>query len=224
VVEFKVVVSDPEAGDGKFIKVKVVGSEELSYSRDVKSGKVLPTALINERTLKLVNTPYGVVTLRVWKDRAKNEKVKLTFKVRVSNEVPDDTIYVPKDLLTEKLGVNEVVGELFRAKAFQVVVDGDKARRFVGLKVGDVVDASVVGIPGRLLRITGGSDNTGFPMIPTLPGPAKRVLLLSSPPGFHPREDGEKRRKYVRGNTISEEIVQINTVLITPEKLQQVRR
>ncbi|MEM0505398.1 MAG: 30S ribosomal protein S6e [Sulfolobales archaeon] len=213
-VEFKLVVSDPEAG-GKALAVRVVGFEGLKYSQDERSGKSLPTALVNQNTLKSVNTPYGIVTLRIWKDRSKNEKVKLTFKVKVSNEVPDNTIYVPKELLTEKLGVEEAVGELFRAKTFQVVVDGDRARRLVGLKVGDVVDSSLAGIPGKLLRITGGSDSSGFPVIPTLPGQAKRSLLLSSPPGYIPREDGERRRKYVRGNTISEELVQINTVITT---------
>jgi small subunit ribosomal protein S6e len=38
--------------------------------------------------------------------------------------------------------------------------------------------------------------------------------LLSGPPGFHPRKKGERRRKTVRGNTISEDIVQINTKIV----------
>ncbi len=216
-VEFKVVVSDPEAS-GKAVVVKAISSENLKYSQDEKSGKALPTALINQTTLNLISPPYGVVTLRVWKDRSKNEKVKLTFRVKVSNDVPDNTVYVPKDLLAEKLGVDEVIGELFRSKSFQVVVEGDRARRLAGLRVGDVVDSSLVGIPGKLLRITGGSDNSGFPVIPSLPGQAKKALLLTSPPGYIPKEDGERRRKFVRGNTISEELVQINTVLTSPTK------
>ncbi|MEM2757608.1 MAG: hypothetical protein QW596_04115, partial [Sulfolobales archaeon] len=66
-VEFKLVVSDPEAR-GKALVVKVVGSDSLKYSQDEKSGKTLPTALINQGTLNMINSPYGVVTLRVWKD------------------------------------------------------------------------------------------------------------------------------------------------------------
>ncbi|MEM4519801.1 MAG: 30S ribosomal protein S6e [Sulfolobales archaeon] len=216
-VEFKLVVSDPEAR-GKALAVKVVGSDSLKYSQDEKSGKTLPTVLINQGTLNLINSPYGVVTLRVWKDRSKNEKVKFTFRVKVSNEVPDNTVYVPKELLSEKLGVEEVIGELVRAKSFQVVVEGDRARRLVGLKVGDVVDSSLVGIPGKLLKITGGSDNSGFPMIPSLPGQAKKALLLTSPPGYIPKEDGERKRKFVRGNTVGEELVQINAVITAPPK------
>lgn len=215
-VEFKLVVSDPEAR-GKSLAVKVVGFEGLKYSQEEKSGKSLPTALVNQATLNLINAPYGVVNVRVWKDRSKNERVKFTFRVKTSGEVPESTIYVPKDLINEKLGVEEAVGELSRAKAFQVVIDGDRARRLVGLKVGDVVDSSIVGIPGKLLLITGGSDNTGFPMIPSLPGQAKKALLLTSPPGYLPKEDGERRRKYVRGNTIGEELVQVNAVIASPK-------
>jgi small subunit ribosomal protein S6e len=39
-------------------------------------------------------------------------------------------------------------------------------------------------------------------------------VLLSQGPGFRPKEDGERRRKLIRGDTISEDIVQINTVAI----------
>ena len=51
-------------------------------------------------------------------------------------------------------------------------------------------------------------------MRPDVTGAAKRKILLSSPPGFHPKEDGERRRKTVRGNVISQEIVQINTIIV----------
>ncbi len=51
-------------------------------------------------------------------------------------------------------------------------------------------------------------------MLKTLPGGVKKALLLSGPPGFHPKNKGERRRKYVRGNTITEDIVQINTKLV----------
>ncbi|OYT37942.1 MAG: 30S ribosomal protein S6e, partial [Desulfurococcales archaeon ex4484_58] len=70
------------------------------------------------------------------------------------------------------------------------------------------------GLKNVQLEIRGGSDNSGFPMRPDIPGGVKKRVLLSSPPGFHPREKGERRRKTVRGNTITDDIVQINTVII----------
>ena len=33
--------------------------------------------------------------------------------------------------------------------------------------------------------------------------------------GFHPKADGVKRRKTVRGNTIADDIVQVNTVVVS---------
>jgi len=99
-------------------------------------------------------------------------------------------------------------------KAEQVEVSGEAALRLIGLKIGDVFDGSIVGRPGLKLKITGGSGKAGEPMLPFLPGGVKRYVLLSGPPGFHPRERGERRRKFVRGNVITEDIVQVNTVIV----------
>lgn len=92
-------------------------------------------------------------------------------------------------------------------------VKDEMARIFIGLKVGDYVDGEAFGYPGKKLIITGGSDKSGIPIRPDVPGGAKKYVLLSGPPGYHPRRKGERRRKLVRGNTITEEIVQINLVL-----------
>lgn len=107
-----------------------------------------------------------------------------------------------------------VIADPKTGKAEQVEVKGDAARRLLGLKIGDVFDGSIVGKPGVKLRITGGSGRAGEPMLSFLPGGVKRYLLLSGPPGFHPRERGERRRRFVRGNVVTEEIVQVNTVVV----------
>ena len=51
-------------------------------------------------------------------------------------------------------------------------------------------------------------------MIPYIEGTIKKRALLSAPPGFHPWKKGLRKRKTVRGNTISPDIVQINTKVI----------
>jgi small subunit ribosomal protein S6e len=38
--------------------------------------------------------------------------------------------------------------------------------------------------------------------------------LLSGGVGFKPKRKGQRRRKTVRGNTISDDIVQINTIVV----------
>lgn len=90
------------------------------------------------------------------------------------------------------------------------------ARALLGLRIGDEVSGELVGVKGRL-RITGGSDISGTPMRPDVQGPGRRYVLLSGPPGFRPLKKGERRRKLVHGNTISEDIVQINAVLVKKE-------
>ncbi|HDI32074.1 MAG TPA: 30S ribosomal protein S6e [Thermofilum sp.] len=107
-----------------------------------------------------------------------------------------------------------VISDPKTGKAEQVEVKGDMAAKLLGLKIGEIIDGSIVGKSGMKLKITGGSGRAGEPMRPDLPGGVKRRLLLSSPPGFRPRERGERRRKFVRGNVITEDIVQINTVIV----------
>ena len=44
-------------------------------------------------------------------------------------------------------------------------------------------------------------------------GPRRIKSLLTGGVGYKPKGDGVKRRKTVRGNTIAEDIVQINTIV-----------
>lgn len=104
---------------------------------------------------------------------------------------------------------------------------------FVGKKIGDELDGSVIGLKGYRIRITGGTDKDGFPMRPDVGGPRRVRILLSGGVGFRPKEKppskkkkrrqlrrkkGLRRRKMVRGNAISPEIVQINAVLVPVKK------
>jgi small subunit ribosomal protein S6e len=45
-------------------------------------------------------------------------------------------------------------------------------------------------------------------------GGIRRQVVLSEGAGFKPKREGERRRKSVRGNTISDEIVQINLKIV----------
>ncbi|MEM2020836.1 MAG: S6e family ribosomal protein [Zestosphaera sp.] len=213
--EFKVILSDPEVRALKPVLVRVVGSSDLSYGEDQKINKALTTCRVSPRTRELINSPLNIATLRIWKNKASKEKVSLTVRLVEDSSVPDGTVVVPSAFLAEKVGSDTVLGEIFRSKSFQLTVSGEKAAAFLSKKIGDSVTASVVGLPAEWkLLITGGSDSSGFPMIPTLQGGGKKALLLAEPPGFHPRDRGDRRRKYVRGNVITEEIVQVNVKLI----------
>jgi small subunit ribosomal protein S6e len=107
-----------------------------------------------------------------------------------------------------------------REKTFQKEIKDEQARALLGMKIGDVFDGRVVGEKGQL-RITGGSDKEGFPMRKDVDGTRRLLLLLDHAPGFRPTAKGERRKKRVRGNTISEAMVQINTVVVEEKKVER---
>lgn len=83
------------------------------------------------------------------------------------------------------------------------------ANPFVGLNIGNEIDAATVGLGGKI-RITGGSDKSGVPMRADIHSGSRKYVLLSKGVGLNDAEKGKRVRKLVRGNTISEEIYQIN--------------
>jgi len=96
------------------------------------------------------------------------------------------------------------------------VVEVEEARAvpFIGKKIGETIDGSVVDLPATKLQIMGGSDKDGVPMKPNVHGGVRRKVVLSKGIGFNAKREGERRRKAVRGNTITDEIVQINIKII----------
>ncbi|HEU0143385.1 MAG TPA: S6e family ribosomal protein, partial [Nitrososphaera sp.] len=85
------------------------------------------------------------------------------------------------------------------------------AQPLLGAKVGSIVDSSIVGVAGGKLKITGGSDRSGTPMRADVHGGVKKYVLLST--GVGNRSEA-RIRKLVRGNMVTEEIYQLNSVLI----------
>lgn len=100
-----------------------------------------------------------------------------------------------------------------KEKSVQMEVDASKTKKLVGLTLGEEFDGDIVGMEGYTLKITGGSDKNGFPMKKDLSGPRRVRSLVSGGIGYNPTRDGERRRKTFRGNTISEDIVQISTIV-----------
>ena len=103
-----------------------------------------------------------------------------------------------------------VISDIKNGKSHQVQVSGHHANSLIGKKIGDEVDGIFVQLPGYKLELTGGTDKTGFPMRKDFPGMGRRRLLLSKSKGFKSSQEGLRRKKSIRGNTISQDIVQIN--------------
>ncbi|TLZ60073.1 MAG: 30S ribosomal protein S6e [Methanobacteriota archaeon] len=103
-----------------------------------------------------------------------------------------------------------VIADSKSGKTYKRDITGQFANALVGRKLGEEIDGLFVGLPGYKLAITGGSDKDGFPMRGDVPGPRRRRILLSGGVGFHSPRNGMRKKKTVRGNTISPDTLQLN--------------
>ncbi len=97
-----------------------------------------------------------------------------------------------------------------KGKSITRELKDNDANPLVGLLIGQETDASLVGLEGKI-KIMGGSDKSGIPMRGDLLGTARKRVLISKGVGLQNTEKGLRTRKLLRGNTISEEIYQINS-------------
>jgi small subunit ribosomal protein S6e len=107
-----------------------------------------------------------------------------------------------------------VVNDTKNGKSHNVSVSGHHANSLIGKKIGDEVDGIFVSLPGYKLIITGGTDKDGFTMRFDLPGMGRRRLLISNGKGFKAKENGMRKKKSIRGNTINQDVVQINMKVV----------
>ena len=145
--------------------------------------------------------------------------------------------------MEKEIKMKVAVGNPGTKKTYKVELAMDKAQPLFGKKIGQEFNGEAIGLDGYKLKITGGSDLSGFPMRRDIEGTGKRrVLLKVGSLGFRKRRyhsipegegakkklketrKGERRRKAIRGNTISDAIRQVNCVVTkagkaTPEKL-----
>ncbi len=94
----------------------------------------------------------------------------------------------------------------------QSELSSDMVAMVINKRIGDEIDGAVVGLSGYTLKITGGSDKSGFPMDNSIQGTAKRSVMKKIADAG--KDKGEYRRKTVAGSTISENIEQLNAVII----------
>ena len=103
-----------------------------------------------------------------------------------------------------------VISDPESGKSVQYELDDAKTNAMVGKHVGEIVEGDVLGLPGYKLKITGGSDSSGFAIRPDVHGSGKKRVLIHGPPGFRPKRKGIARRKTVRGRELSRDISQVN--------------
>ncbi|MFC1487744.1 30S ribosomal protein S6e [Thermoproteota archaeon] len=118
-----------------------------------------------------------------------------------------------------------IVSDPETGKSQSVEVEETQAVPLIGRKLGEVIDGAAIKLSGYKLKITGGSDKDGFPMRPNIHGGVRVGAILSEGVGFHSTNKGERKRKTLRGNVITDAIVQINMkILEQPKKSKKVEK
>jgi small subunit ribosomal protein S6e len=100
-----------------------------------------------------------------------------------------------------------------KTKSYQFDVKGPDANKFIGKAIGETIDGGVVGLAGYTLKITGGTDKSGFVMRGDLPGSTRQRILVAVGTGYKAKSNGVRRRKLMRGKEIAPDIIQINTMV-----------
>ncbi len=120
-----------------------------------------------------------------------------------------------------KFNISTKDGKTYKIEAESESIEGKE----LGMKIpGSEIFSD---LDGYELQITGGTDNAGLALLPTVEGLSKKRVLLTYGTGMHKRsrKEGKKKRsnftpkglrlrKTVRGKVISPETAQINLKVI----------
>lgn len=114
-----------------------------------------------------------------------------------------------------------IIGD--KGKAWRIEKEGET---LIGKSLGEHIEGKELGhdFEGYELEITGGSDNSGFPLYKEVEGIGLRRVLLTQGWGMHDKREGVRLRKTVRGKTISDKVVQLNMKILKhgKKKLEEI--
>lgn len=100
-----------------------------------------------------------------------------------------------------------------QAKSFARTVGDPQSAGFLGKRIGESIGGELIGLAGYTFTIRGGTDKSGFPLRPDLPGARQTRVYVGEGFGFHAPRRGMRKRRTFRGNAISEDTVQVNLVV-----------
>ncbi|MDE1856406.1 MAG: 30S ribosomal protein S6e [Candidatus Micrarchaeota archaeon] len=107
-----------------------------------------------------------------------------------------------------------VLSDKKTGKTAQIEVQKDREAMLLSKKIGETIDAFPINLEGFKLQITGLSDKSGTPSRKEVEGSRKAKLLLSKGTGLRGGKKGFRARRLVRGNQISADTEQVNTVIV----------
>jgi small subunit ribosomal protein S6e len=97
-------------------------------------------------------------------------------------------------------------------KSAQMALEGEKANALLNYKINDTIDGGLIGLQGYKLKITGGSDSSGFPLTKGIGGAIKTGVLKKI--AISGRNKGVHERRTVRGSTITNDTAQVNVMIM----------
>ncbi|MBD3230858.1 MAG: 30S ribosomal protein S6e [Candidatus Lokiarchaeota archaeon] len=114
-----------------------------------------------------------------------------------------------------KYKVNVIISDPKIGRSIQIRIDDKKFRHLLGYKIGEEISGEILGYEQQYkFKITGGSDTDGCPMRRDISGSGRKKVLIKKGVGHRPKRNGQRARKMIRGNTINEDIAQINLKII----------
>lgn len=104
-----------------------------------------------------------------------------------------------------------IISDPKTGKSYQKQIEKDVEAQLYHKKIGDTINGELIDLQGYQFQIMGGSDKSGFPMRKEIKGSKRVRVLLTKGVGFKAKRAGLRKRRSVRGHTISEDIEQVNT-------------
>jgi small subunit ribosomal protein S6e len=111
-----------------------------------------------------------------------------------------------------------VISDQKTGKCHQIELEPSRIEGLVGKKIGDEIEGGFLGLGGYQLRLSGGTDKQGFPMRPGIHKTGRSSLLLKGGQGVSKLKGGVRRRKTVAGEIVSDNLEQLNMVIVKEGK------
>ncbi len=107
------------------------------------------------------------------------------------------------------------VGDVKNAKTYQKVLNEKEADVLKGLKIGDKIKGDNIGMSGYELEITGGSNDSGFPMRKGIESSGMVKIYAQGGVGIRKGKKGMISRKSVAGAVVDIRTTQLNLKVLT---------
>jgi len=108
--------------------------------------------------------------------------------------------------------IRVIIGDSKLKRTFKKELEGETKLQLFGKKIGEKFRGETPFATGYEFEITGGADNSGFPMSKSVEGVGRTKLLLRRGFGFKASKkfSGIRMKKGIAGNIINERTTQVN--------------